>query len=105
MLVSNIPPAPSACILRPHSSASMPVALRPPWVYTCQRNGSLPGTRFASQGAADELGPAPAPPAGGHPARGKGPAARPPCGGGGAAVVGGPARPRAFAAPTAAKRV
>ena len=48
MLVSRISPAPSACILRPHSSASSPVALRPPCVKTSQRSGSASGTRFAS---------------------------------------------------------
>ena len=45
MLVSRISPAPSACILRPHSSASSPVARRPPCVNTSQRSGA--GSRHA----------------------------------------------------------
>ena len=37
MLVSKISPAPRACMLRAHSTASKPVSLRPPWVNTSQR--------------------------------------------------------------------
>ena len=36
MLVSRISPAPSAVTRRAHSTASRPVFLRPPWVYTSQ---------------------------------------------------------------------
>src|ERR1700733_8471683 len=40
MLVSRISPAPSSAILRAHSTASSPVALRPPCVKTSQRGAS-----------------------------------------------------------------
>ncbi len=36
MLVSRISPAPARSICRAHSSASIPVGRRPPWVYTSQ---------------------------------------------------------------------
>src|SRR5690606_40247216 len=49
MLVTSSSPAPAAAIRCAHSTASRPVAVRPPWVNTSQRGGS-PGaeTRLAS---------------------------------------------------------
>src|SRR5476649_712167 len=41
MLVSRISPAPSCSIFRAHSMASMPVALRPPWVNTSHLPGAI----------------------------------------------------------------
>src|SRR5690554_3594981 len=40
MLVSSSSPAPSSTIFRAHSTASRPVALRPPWVKISQRGSS-----------------------------------------------------------------
>src|SRR3990172_9401532 len=47
MLVSTIPPPPYPSIRAAHSTASIPVGVRPPWVYTSHSPGR-PGTARAS---------------------------------------------------------